>query len=408
MHDTALYQDLLGLPSPWTVSRVHLDIKGQRVDVCAEHPEDAAWACPHGTKTLPRYDHAEERTWRHLDSGQFQPHLHARIPRVECGEQGVVQVLVPWAAPRSRFTLLFERLAIDRLSQCDVTGATKLLRISWDEGWGIMARAGTRGRHRNAPKVVRQLGVDEQAAATGPTYLTLGCDLDEGTVEHLAEDRKTESLNGYDKGLSKEQLAGLEAVAMDMWEPDSNATLDHVPDAAGKIVFARFHVMGYVGTAVDTVRKQAHRDLMASGDETLKGRTYRWLYSRENVPDRRRNDFNALKRQELKVGRAGALKEALRRLWHDVYPAAGRTFWKQGYFWATRSRLEPIRKAAETVRRHFGNILTYYQHPVTNARSEGLNSQIQKITRMACGFRNRENCNTAIDFHCGGLELYPC
>ena len=45
---------------------------------------------------------------------------------------------------------------------------------------------------------------------------------------------------------------------------------------------------------------------------------------------------------------------------------------------------------------------------MTNARSEGLNSQIQKITRMACGFRNRENCNTAIDFHCGGLELYPC
>ena len=141
MHDTALYQYLLGLQSPWTVSRVNLDINGQRVDVWAEHPEDAAWACPHCTTTLPLYDHAEERTWRHLDSCQFQTHLHARIPRVECGEHGVVQVLVPWAAPRSRFTLLFERLAIDVLSQCDVTGATKILRISWDEGWGIMERA---------------------------------------------------------------------------------------------------------------------------------------------------------------------------------------------------------------------------------------------------------------------------
>jgi transposase len=408
MHDTALYQYLLGLQSPWTVSRVNLDINGQRVDVWAEHPEDAAWACPHCTKTLPLYDHAEERTWRHLDSCQFQTHLHARIPRVECGEQGVVQVLVPWAAPRSRFTLLFERLAIDVLSQCDVTGATKILRISWDEGWGIMERAVTRGRHRNAPKVVRQIGVDEKAAAKGHTYLTLVCDLDEGTVEYIAEDRKTESLNGYYKGLSKEQLAGIEAVAMDMGEPYSNATLDHVPEAAGKIVFDRFHVMGYVGKAVDTVRKQEHRDLMASGDETLKGSKYLWLYSRENVPDRRRNEFTALKRQELKVGRAWAIKEALRRLWHYVYPASGGKFWKQWYFWATHSRLEPIRKAAETVRRHSDNILTYYQHPVTNAMSEGLNSQIQKIKSMACGFRNMENFKTAIYFHCGGLNLYPC
>ncbi len=73
MQDTALYQYLLGLQSPWTVSRVHLNVTGQCVDVWAEHPKDAAWACPHCTKTLSLYDHAEERTWRHLDSCQFRP-----------------------------------------------------------------------------------------------------------------------------------------------------------------------------------------------------------------------------------------------------------------------------------------------------------------------------------------------
>ena len=52
--------------------------------------------------------------------------------------------------------------------------------------------------------------------------------------------------------------------------------------------------------------------------------------------------------------------------------------------------------------------MTYYQHPVTNAMSEGLNSQIQKIKSMAHGFRNIEHFKTAIYFHCGGLELYPC
>lgn len=408
MQDTALYQYLLGLQSPWTVSRVSLDVNGQRVDVWAEHPEGATWTCPHCTKTLPLYDHAEERTWRHLDSCQFQTYLHARIPRVECDEHGVVQVLVPWAEPRSRFTLLFERLAIDVLRQCDVSGATRILRISWDEAWGLMERAVKRGRHRKTRTVVRRIGVDEKAAAKGHRYLTLVCDLEEGTVAHIAEDRKQESLEGYYAGLSQEQLDGIQAVAMDMWEPYIQATRARVPKAAEKIVFDRFHVMGHIGKAVDTVRKQEHRDLMASGDETLKGSKYLWLYSRENVPERRREEFDALMRQALKVGRAWAIKEALRRLWHYVSPASGWKFWKRWYFWATHSRLEPIRKAAETVRRHIDNILTYYQHPVTNAMSEGLNSQIQKIKSMACGFRNTENFKTAIYFHCGGLDLYPC
>ena len=408
MQDTALYQYLLGLKSPWSVSRVDLNVKGQCVEVWAEHPEGASWACPQCSRELPVYDHAEERTWRHLDSCQYQTHLHARIPRVECGEHGVVQVKVPWAEARSRFTLLFERLAIDVLGQCDVTGATKILRISWDEAWGIMERAVKRGRQRKAPKVVRRLGVDEKAAAKGHRYLTLVCDLEEGTVEHIAEERKKESLDGYYQGLSEEQLVGIKAVAMDMWEPYIQATLARVPEAAEKIVFDRFHVMGYLGKAVDTVRKQEHRELMASGDETLKGSKYLWLYSRENVPEQRRDEFDALRRKELKVGRAWAIKESLRCLWHYVYPASGWKFWKRWYFWATHSRLEPIRKAAGTVHRHIDNILTYYQHPVTNAMSEGLNSKIQKIKSMACGFRNLDNFKTAIYFHCGGLDLYPC
>jgi len=113
-------------------------------------------------------------------------------------------------------------------------------------------------------------------------------------------------------------------------------------------------------------------------------------------------------RQELKVERAWAINKALRRLWHYVYPTSGWKFWKRWPGWATHSRLLPIRKATETVRRHIENILTYYQHPVTNARSEELNSQTQMIKSIAYGFRNIENFKTAIYFHWGGLDLYPC
>jgi len=163
---------------------------------------------------------------------------------------------------------------------------------------------------------------------------------------------------------------------MDMWEPYLQASLTWVPGATEKIVFDRFHIMGHLSKAVDTVREQEHRELRAAGDETLKGSKYLWLDSRENLPDQRREEFAELRRRELKVSRAWAIKETLRRLWDYVYPASGWKFWKRWYFWATHSRLEPIRKVAATVRRHIDNIVTYYHYRITNAMSEGRNSKI--------------------------------
>jgi transposase len=58
-------------------------------------------------------------------------------------------------------------------------------------------------------------------------------------------------------------------------------------------------------------------------------------------------------------------------------------------------------------RKYLPNILTYLKHRITNAVSEGINSTIQTIKKMACGFRNRERLKIAIYFHCGGLDLYP-
>ena len=170
-----------------------------------------------------------------------------------------------------------------------------------------MQRAVTRGRARKQTRIVHQIGVDEKAAAKGHRYLTLVCDSDEGTVKLIAEDRTQGSLDDYYAGLTQEQLDGIEAVTMDMWKPYIQATRAQRPDADEKIVFDRFHVMGHIGKAADTVRKPEHRALMASGDETLKGSKYLWLYSQENVPEQRRDEFAAPRRQVLKVGRAWAL-----------------------------------------------------------------------------------------------------
>src|SRR3990170_8477188 len=145
MRDTQLYQQVLGLTEPWSVDRVELKIDEGRVDIWVKHVPGHVWACPACGQWLTCRDHAEERAWRHLDTCQLKTYLHARVPRVECPEHGVLQVPVSWAEARSRFTMLMERLVIDVLRQCaTVEGACRLMRVSWDEAWGVMERAVTR------------------------------------------------------------------------------------------------------------------------------------------------------------------------------------------------------------------------------------------------------------------------
>ncbi len=284
MRDTDLYRHLLGLEAPWFVANVELNVKEQRVDVFVEHPEGTQWPCPECSASSPVYDHVPERAWRHLDSCQFMTYLRARPPRVKCPEHGVKQARLPWADPKARFTAMFERFAIDVLREADVLGATRILRISWDEAWHVLERAVAPGQAAKGRRVVRQLGIDEKAAAKGHKYLPLVNDLEAGTVEYIGEDRKTDSLNAFFIKLTPEQLQGIEPVAMDMWEPYLHAIHAHVPDAAGKVVFDRFHIMQHMGKAVDTVRKQEHRALQSQGDNSLAKSKYLWLYSEENLP----------------------------------------------------------------------------------------------------------------------------
>jgi transposase len=409
MRDTEFYRQILGLESPWYVSRVDLNTANQRVDIWLEHEFGVHWKCPKCSQTFTCRDHAEERVWRHMDTCQFGTYLHARIPRIECPDHGVLQIKVPWAEPRSRFTLLFERFVIAVIEQCaTVQGACRLLRMNWDEVWGIMSRAVARGLRRKQEKVIPVFGVDEKAFKKGHKYMTVVCDLKKATVEHVAEDRKAESLKAFWKSLSPEQLQGIEAVTMDMWSPYIQATIQCVPEAGSKIVFDRFHIMNHMVKAVDAVRKQEHRQLSAAGDNTLKGTKYFWLFSEENLPDKHRPKFEVLKEMNLKVGKAWAMKESLRELWEYAHTAFARRFFKKWYAWASRSRLEPVKKVAHMLQEHIDNILTYCRHRVTNAVAEGLNSKIMAIKRRACGYRNKEHFKTAIYFFCGGLNLYPC
>lgn len=213
-------------------------------------------------------------------------YLHAHPPRVTCPHHGVRQVGVPWAEPHARFTALCETLAIDVLKETDVRGATRILRISWDETWHLMERAVRRGLQAKVARVPARLGVDEKAAAKGQQYLTIVCDVDEGTVEYIADDLKQRSLDSYFTPWSEAERTGIAAIAMDMWEPCVQSVLAHVPGGAEKMVFDKFHIMSHVGKAVDTVSKQEHRALREAADERLTGTKYLWLCRGQSVPDK--------------------------------------------------------------------------------------------------------------------------
>lgn len=406
MDDTELYRHLLGLEKPWTVSEVKLSVKERRVDIWAT-PGEQRWRCPECERESGLYDHAEERVWRHLDSCQFLTYLHARPPRVKCDEHGVKQVKLPWAEPRSRFTAMFERLAVDVLKEMSIEGARELLRISWDEAWHLMERAVARGKLRKKRKKLTHLGVDEKAVAKGHTYMTVVSDLKTSTVEYLGEERKQESLDAFFKELGPKRCAAIEAIAMDMWDPFFASVVLHVPDGASKVVYDRFHIVKNVNEAVDTVRKREHRALRAEGDERLTGSKYLWLRNPENLSRAQRGHFKELKSANLKTGRAWAMKESLRGLWSYTTRGWAMRFWKKWHGWAMRSRLEPMKKAAQRLKRHLPNVMTYFKHRITNATAEGINSKIRVIQNRARGFRNRTNFKTAVFFHCGGLDLYP-
>ena len=245
MKDIQLYQQILGLVAPWQVESVALKPKEREIEVRVTFAE-TLWACPQCQKRMAVHDY-EERRWRHLDSCQFKTVLVSRVPIVRCPDHGSQTVAVPWAGKYDRFSRLFERLAIDVMLECSTRGACEILGISWDEADGIKQRAVKRGLARKTPKVMARLCVDEKGMGPGHDYMTIVAQAEEGqtTVQYVGEGREQESLDAFWEGLMAEQLAGVEAIAMDMWKPYVQSTLAHVPGAAGKIVHDPFHLVKY-------------------------------------------------------------------------------------------------------------------------------------------------------------------
>lgn len=399
------YGLLLGVGSPWEVKTVDLNLEAKKVEIELGWQWGAAAQCPECGRECSMHDCAPERTWRHLDTMQFMTLIRARTPRADCPEHGVKTMQVAWAAPQGRFTLLFERFAVEvLLASASVSQACALLGLSWDTAQEIMRRAVQRGLERRQLERLKYLGMDEKSFRRGQSYVTLLTDLEESRVLDVVEERTAEAASQLWDTLSPEQKQGVEAVAVDMWEPFIQTIQTQVPDA--DIVHDKFHVSKYLGEAVDKVRRQEHKELLAQGDETLKGTRQLWLYNPQNFSPEQAEEFSALKDLHLKVARAWAAKELFSKFWEYQEEGWARRFFKDWFGWVSRSRLKPVVDVAQMIKRHLENLLTYLRHHITNAVTEGLNSKIQSLKSAARGFRNFQNYRIRILFFCGKLNLY--
>jgi len=320
----------------------------------------------------------------------------------------VRQAKVPWAEKGSRFTILFERFAIDVLQATQtVKGGQSILRISWDQAWNILSRAVGRGQSRKEEKQLPRIGIDEKAFRKGQSYITLLYDLDNSTVEAIADGNDTDSGNACFSQLSADQIASVEAIAMDMSAAFVKAAKQSIPLAEEKIVHDRFHVMQLATKAVDQVRRGEHRQLKQEDDNRLAKTKYIWLKSQENLTENQQVKLDEVFHLQLETGKAWSYKEALRDLWEHPDTATATAYFKDWYRRVIHTKLKPMKKVAKTIKERLDYVVSYCKHGITNAVAEGINSKIMAIKRRVGGYRNIENVKTAIYFYCGGLDLYP-
>lgn len=177
---------------------------------------------------------------------------------------------VPWAGPNSRFTLLFERFAMDvMIAAKSLKEAARILGISWDQVHHIQALAVERGLTRRELDEVKNIGIDEKSFLKGHKYASLMVDIDGRRIIDVVEGRTLESANLLWSKIPEEVRTSINAVAMDMWDAFITSARMNAPQA--DIVHDKFHISKYLNEAVDKVRRAEHKGLMKDGNETLKG-----------------------------------------------------------------------------------------------------------------------------------------
>ncbi len=397
MQDTDIFRRLLGLNEEWEVSSVELDEKADSIELHVQHLGKAH--CPVCGKVSRIHDYSDERRWRHLDTMQFKTYVACRVPRCDCSEHGVKQILVPWSGPHSRFTALFESLAIDllRMTKCQ-SRTGKILRLNPWQVHDIMRRAVDRGLERRKLGMIHHLSIDEKSYQHHHKY---GC-----VLTDLAGRRVLDLVEGRDEKAARSLLGGLpypeavKTITMDLAPAYRSAAYEEIPKA--DVIHDRFHLAMNLNLALDKVRKAELKT-----HPELKDTKYVWLKNPDKRTHRQEATFQELVTKELETAKAYALKELFKHFFEQKTVRKGAKFLGEWLSAVNESGMKPMIACAKTIDERFIGLLNYIKWKTSNGYAECLNSMIQEITTVARGFRRFENFRIAVLFFLGKLSLYP-
>lgn len=326
--------------------------------------------------------------------------------RVDCPQCGVRVEHLPWALGKAQMTeayAFFLARWARRLSWAEVA---RVFKTSWDSVFRAVERAVEWGLAHRDLDDIEAIGVDEIQWQRGHRYLTLVYQIDDGCRRLLwiGRERTVKTLLHFFRQFGKPRSQRLRYVCSDMWQPYLKVLAKKASQALH--VLDRFHIVANMNKAIDKVRAAEVRELRDKGLEpVLKNSRWCLLKRPENLTEKQDVKLADLLRYNLKAVRSYLLKEDFQFFWNYVSP-----YWAGKFLdrWCTRtmrSKIEPMKKVAKSLRSHRRLILNWFRArgSISAGIVEGLNNKVKVTTRRAYGFRSFRTAEVALYHVLGDL-----
>jgi len=340
-----------------------------------------------GQLSFNRYDRTRHRI-RDLNVFELHTYLVLDKWRVHCPTCGVRVEDLGFAAPYSRYTRRFEDLVTRLCEHLPVANVADLLGMDWKTVKEIDKRALQRTFTNPDYTGLRVLSIDEIAYKKRHKYLTLVLDLERTRVVWVGKGRGKTTLEAFFDEIGEEVAHAIVSIAIDMWDPYIAAIQARAPQAA--IVFDKFHVIRNYSKVVDRVRLDELSNAEKEEKPVIRGTKYLLLKNQENLSPTQRNRLDELLSLNQNLSIVYLLKDDLKRLWDCTEREEAALLladWTQA---AEESGIEPLANFAMTLHRYAYGLLNHCDHPISNARLEGLNNKIKVIKRRCYGFHDLE------------------
>ena len=398
-----LFEMALHITEPYYISDLSFDPEKKRLDIEIDFRKGAKFTIigDHGEEIQGTAYDTKKKTWRHLNFFEHDCYLHARAPRVKY-DKGIKQVKMPWEGFANGFTLLLEALIIQMCMGMPVFKVSAIIGETDDKIWRVLKKYVLKALENEDYSDVRMIGIDETSQAKRHDYITLFVDLEKRKTLFIADGKDSGTIDEFNSMLCKQKgdPENIKEVSCDMSPAFIKGVTENLPNA--KITFDRFHCVKIINEAVDAVRKQERKD-----DPTLNGLRFLFLKNESELTQKHKEILDRLRLEDCgkKTLQAHQLKEMFRLGYESQSEEMFEKYLKKWYRLATHSKLEPMVKAAKTIKNHWDGVIRWNQTKINNGILEGFNSVIQAAKARARGYSTSTNFKIIIFLMTGKLDF---